>query len=762
MPPILTRRHRPDGPRSRPSCTATGGPARPTTARRRASLGLAALTLLPGGAFAQGTDNGREWALCHTHYESAVPPAPAARPGSTVLNADEIRSASKDVLTLSGDVQADRDGQRLQADHAVYDKVSERLEATGNIVYRTRGLTITGETAEMQLDAHSGRLDRARYRLPQRHASGGAATVSVHNRDLTVLERVTYTTCDPDDRDWLLSSSRVELDHAEGVGSASNVVLSFQHIPFFYSPYLSFPIDDRRKSGLLTPSYKDSSESGTEFILPYYLNIAPRFDATLTPRTISRRGTMLMGEFRYLNPASHGQLNLEYLPDDELTEEDRELVHYRHAGRPLPRLRTDLDFRHVSDGDYFRELGNSLSTASVTHLEQSAELAYQGTAWATRARLQKFQTVDESIPESARPYQRLPQISLNSLFPRRHNRLNYALDGEYVNFQRDGRVSGDRLDLQPRVSLPLHSLAAYLTTDLSLRHTAYRLDDPAGGPETTPDRTLPVLSLDSGVFLERDTRWGGRQMLHTLEPRLYYLYIPYRDQSALPRFDTAIPDFNFTRLFRENRFNGPDRVGDANQLSVALTTRFLETDSGRQRLRASIGRIYYLDEREVVLSGPPETAAASDIVAQATVEPLPSLSASLDLRWDRDGRRFDKGGLRLQYRPARRSIVNFTYRYRESILKQTDVSVLWPLGSRWHVIGRHYYSIRDRRNLETLAGLEYQSCCWRFRVVNRRYVNDDAGETNDSLYVQLELKGLTSVGDGLENVLEHGILGYAD
>jgi LPS-assembly protein len=468
---------------------------------------------------------------------------------------------------------------------------------------------------------------------------------------------------------------------------------------------------------------------------------------------------MINSEFRYLTPIDHGQLNLEYLPDDKLTREYRSLLQYRDNATFSNRLSSEIQIAHVSDTEYFRELGNSLSISSITNLRQFATLDYQEETWNTTALLESYQTVDETIPENQRPYRRLPQILFVTQKPEEDWQINYNFIGEYVDFRNEDRVSGSRLDLQPNISFPMRSPGAFLTPTLTMRNTTYALDEKAP-TDTHPSRTLPALSIDSGVFFERDTNWGQRAMLHTLEPRLYYLYAPQRKQSDIPLFDTGVPDFTFSQLFRNNRFSGSDRVGDADQVSAALTTRFFERDTGQEKLRASIGRIYYLKDREVGLNNEIDSAKSSPVVAEAAAKFGPAISTKLDLRWNDETRQFDREDLRFQYMPGARSIVNVAYLYQDPTLKQTDISFLWPLSRQWHVIGRRYYSLLDHRALETLAGFEYQSCCWRTQIVNRRYVNDDLGETRKSLYIQFELKGLTSIGDSIESVLENGILGY--
>ncbi len=712
-----------------------------------------------------------DWRLCHTQYPA--PPELQSLPGPghegvTLLSADDARVLGRTTLALRGEIEAIRDGTVLRADQASYDRERELLRAEGHVRVIREGLVLDGDRGEFWLDDDRGHLDNAGFLLYERHARGEAERAQFEDRERTLLSQMRYTTCDPGRNDWLLRSSHVRLDQARGTGTARHVRVSFMGVPFLYSPYLSFPIDDRRKSGLLSPTMRSSSRNGIDIATPYYLNLAPRFDATLTPRFISRRGEMLETEFRYLNRRSRGQIETTWLPGDDLADRDRYLLNYRHFGRPSERLSLDLDFNRASDSDYFRDLGDTLSIASVTHLEQRAVLNYQAEAWMASARLQAYQTIDDLIQPARRPYRQLPVLLFRTQRPEFSNRLNPRFVTSYVNFDHDvpeQRLTGGRLDVQPGLTLPFYSMAAYAQPTLTLRHTQYRLDDgpvPPGGDAAQPDRTLPVFAFDTGVFLERDTRWGSRPMLQTLEPRLYYLYVPYRDQSGLPLFDTGRPDFNFTQLFRDNRFNGSDRVGDANQLSVAVTTRYLDAASANQRAQFGIGRIFYFEDREVTLrpQDPVETSKTSDIVAEGTANLTRSLSLRFDARRSEDTGKFDKGGVWLQYRPAMRSILNVAYRYRDDALEQTDISLLWPLTPRWHLIARHNYSLRDERVLETLAGLEYQSCCWRLRVVSRRFVDDDFGNTDRSLYFQFDLKGLTSIGTSLESLLDHGILGY--
>ena len=706
-----------------------------------------------------------QWALCKSHSEPPELPIETGKltpAGQIMLTADEGEIINSDTVILQGDVHAVQYNQHLSADSAIYNKTTDELHAEGDIRYSKSDLTIGGNSADMSLNSNTGMIFDTDYMLYSRHARGAATSATVESNDITVLKNVTYTTCDINDDAWLLKSSSMRLNQQTGVGTAKNVVLTLKQIPVFYFPYLTFPIDDRRKSGFLPPSYAHSTDNGHEITIPYYINIAPQLDATLAPRFISKRGTMINGELRYLTPIDQGQLNLEYLPNDDQTEDERHLISMTDNARFSSRLTSKVGIMQVSDSDYFRDLGNSLSVSSISNLRQFAGLDYQSDAWAASALLESYQTVDDTIPDSSRPYQRLPQILFRTIKPGDDALIDLGIMGEYVDFRNDDRISGSRIDLQPSIVLPMRSPAAFLIPNLTLRYTTYKLGPDPSVTDSTPSRTLPIFSMDSGLFFEREARWGEQAMTHTLEPRLYYLYTPLRDQSDIPLFDTGQPDFNFAQLFRNNRFSGSDRIGDTNQISAALTTRFFEKETGLERMRASIGRIYYFQDREVSLNNQAETNDRSDIVAEAVASLTPQFTTRLDARLNEETNKFDKGSVQLQYLPNPHSIFNIGYRYQDTTLEQSDVSLLWPLNRHWHIIGRHNYDLLEKRALETLAGLEYQSCCWRIRVVNRRYVNDDLGDTRENLYIQFELKGLTSQGDNLESVLENGILGYKD
>ncbi len=729
-------------------------------------LGLSCLLIGVGYSPAQGADfSDPEWALCGEPSHTPRVPRPTAQEleqAETHLSADQSEVLGKEIFNFSGDVEVRRADQKLYSDRARYNRSDATVEAEGNVRYTQSGLGVDTDSAFFNLDTREGKADNARYRIAEKHAHGKADTLLLEGPDHTRLKGATYTTCNPGKEDWLLHSSDIKLDHKEGVGTARNVWVGFKGVPIFYSPYMSFPLDDRRKSGFLTPSFGTSNEVGTDIRIPYYFNLAPNLDATLALRNTTRRGQQLLGEFRYLYPTNQGEMNLGYLPDDDITGQDRSLFTFRDQGRYGERWSSRINFNYVSDSNYFEQLGDDLKTSSITHLERLGEMTYRGDLWTATGRLQGYQTVDQTLDPDLRPYQRLPQLLFTGNLPSQAYGLNYSLKGEYVRFDRSGSVTADRIDLQPGIQLPLSTRAAYLTPSVSLRHTQYALDN----QDSNASRTVPIASLDSGVFFERNTNWGDTPIIHTLEPRVYYLYVPYRNQAALPSFDSGALDMSIlSNLFQNNRFSGADRVGDANQVAYALTTRLLHGGSGAELLRAGVGQIHYFRDREVTLpGGNVERAVTSHIVGElSSAELVQHWRANAGVVLNSQTDYFDRATFGLRYNPDKYRVLDLSYRYQRDSLEQTDVSALWPLARnqerQWNAVARWNYSLTDHRTLEALGGVEYDTCCWTVRLAVRHFLNNTVGDTNNAILLQLELKGLSSVGHkeykkGLSSLLD--------
>ncbi len=671
------------------------------------------------------------------------------------------------VMDLSGQVQAISGEQAIETDAGHYTKRDQNFTVKGNLVYQTPDMQILGSGGQFNLGTHLGHIDSGKFRFFESTSHGTAHLAELEPDRIIVLHQGSYTTCPKRQPDWTLRFSRLTLDRNDGAGTGRNVWLSFMGVPFLYTPFIRFPIDDRRRTGLLTPSYRYSSENGGELAIPLYVNLAPNLDLTLQPINMTGRGFLIGGDFRYMIPHGSGSLTLDYLPDDQIRRKERHQIEWSHHSQLNPNLQADIDFHRVSDNHFLEELGDSLSTASLTHLSQRAALHFSGSQWAGSALVQTYQTVDPSIPESARPYQVLPQLTIASRAPLREGRPNLSISGQYANFHGQNRISGGRLRLKPKVSLPLRSTAAQLDSALTLDHTQYWLDDPSNVNGETPDRTVPTLSLDGRAFLERDLYWNGTSLRQTLEPRLFYLYRPYRDQSNLPVFDSGEIDLSYSQLFSENRFNGSDRLGDSDQLTIAAASALINRSSGRELGRVQLGQIYYFQSRKVTLPGvPKETEPTSALAGDARIELTPDLSVKSDMRWDPVIDRFDKGNVALQFHPAERQVINISYRYRWKEIAQTDFSILWPIAAKLHLLGRWNRSTRYNRDLETLMGMEYDTCCWKFQILRRRFVNSSVDsistqtKTNKTWFFKLQFKGLTSLGNRIDTVLENGILGY--
>ena len=702
------------------------------------------------------------WALCPPVQWRTVD-TPTAETGAIELQADKAQARDKNIFTLEGKAVAQMDWQRLEADNITYYQDEGRIDATGNVLYTSPELVVDGDRGTLYPDIDTGDLEQVRYALPEQHARGTASSMELDGRQFQHLQDVSYTTCPVSSPDWEIFAKQVDLDQEEGRGVARHARVELKGVPVLWTPYLSFPLDDRRKSGLLIPKYGVTDETGVNISVPYYWNIAPDKDATIVPRYMSDRGLMLGGEFRYLNRTNSGELRGEYLPSDKKrNNKDRYLVGFQHRGNPLPRLETSILASKVSDDFYFDDFGTNLVQTSQTNLERSAAAAYHGRGWNMGIMVQNYQTIDPTISAETRPYEQIPKVVFDTAPASRLLGMKFEANAEANYFKHSGDVlvDGSRFDIQPRLSLPVNRPGWYVDPSVSVRYTAYNLDKTAAGQNNSPSRTTPIVSLDAGSFFERTSRWGETDFIQTLEPRLFYLYVPDVDQDDIPIFDTGEYDFNYWNLFRENRFSGPDRMGDANQLAVALTSRFLNPASGVQQFSVSVGSLLYFRDRNVTLPGEPvETDSSSNIIGELTLALAHNWRAKAETQWSPHASQFDRNSVHLQYRKGSRQLVNLAYRYRRGIQEQTDISMLWPLGKSWHMVGRWNYSLLDNRTIDVLGGLGYESCCWTVQVVGRSFIKTLNARTN-AIFLQLELKGLGRLVNTVDTALERGILGY--
>ncbi len=705
------------------------------------------------------------WAVCPPQVEQAFHPSTPADglPAPTTLIGNTAVRKTDGTLTLTGNAEITRADKRLMAERVIYLEADDEVQAEGQVRIDQPDMTLTADHGTLWLDQNRGIFYDTRFRLYSRHARGSAETVQLVEPGITRYDRTTYTTCPDNSNAWMLRAAKVTLFEDEGQGVARHARLSVKGVPLLYTPYLSFPIDDRRKSGFLVPGFGSSSQSGLEFSLPYYFNLAPNYDLTLTPRFLQDRGAQLGSEFRYKRRGQDGLIYYEILPDDDLTGENRNRFTFRDKSRFGQHMSTQIEYDRVSDRDHLTDLGDSLSLSSASHLERSAQANYRSRWWQAGVRVDDYQTVDRTIAPQDRPYERLPSLNLRADSPWRPLGLQTSIKSTLTSFDQDARVTADRLDVQPEIRWPLRRSAFELTPRVGVRHTSYKLDQQAAGIDEEQRRTTPLASLDGTLFLERPMQLGERHYTHTLEPRLWYLYVKGEDQSDIPLFDTSEPTFTYRELFAENRFNGADRMGDANQAALALSTRILDARTGAQLFRASVGELFYFANRNVSLNnGAVQTRSRSSVAGEMELALSRAWLGKADLVWDPYDEQTERGNLRLQYRPGYRKIANLSYRFLRQSQTQLDASILWPLTPSWHALGRWYYDLNASSELETMAGLEYSSCCWGIRLMAREYVRPGVDETNRSIMFQFVFKGLGQIGNDIESVLEDGILGYTE
>jgi LPS-assembly protein len=670
------------------------------------------------------------------------------------IEADRLQGQQQKELEAQGDVRLRKRGEAVFADYLRYSFPDEAIEARGNLRIERLGNVVEGESMRYNLRDGSGVVEKPTYYLYDLGAHGKAERLIAESRTRVRAEKATYTNCEVGDDDWYLRVNRLEIDRSRDLGVARNASVVFKGVPLLYSPYLDFSLSGSRKSGLLAPSIGQTAQSGFEYTQPYYWNIAPNMDATLAPRFLSRRGVLLNGEFRYLEPSFSGEWRGEWLPNDRVRDEDRygySLQHRQDFGLGFSGY---VNYQSVSDDAYFTDLSDKIAATSITNLPREALVSYDGQWWNVNARVQKFQTLQDPLAPVTPPYDRQPQITL---FADRQTSpyLGFNVSGELVQFHHPTLPNGRREILYPSVSAPLETPFFYFTPKAGYHYTRYSFDDEQ--PEET--RSLPIYSIDSAITLERDSTLFGRTYLQTLEPRLYYVYIPFRPQDQLPIFDTAVADFNLAQIFTENQFSGGDRINDANQLTAGVTSRFINPGNGVELLRVILAQRHYFQEQQVTLNTAPRSADRSDFLAAVSGAITSSLNLDVGLQYNTTDDQFERSNLALRYRPEIGKVANIGYRFTRDSLEQVDVSAQWPVSSKWTALGRWSHSLPENQLLEGLAGLEYNAGCWAARFVAQRFVSG-VEDYVTSFFVQLELTGVSRLGPNPLDVLRQNISGY--
>ena len=751
------------------------------------------------------------------------------------------------IATLAGDVVMRQGSMQIEADEASLYQAENRGELNGKVRLRDNGALIVGDHADVQLDTGAAKVDNAEYILHKSRIRGSALYAKRGENAIIRLKDGTYTTCEPNSNAWQLKGNNITLNPATGFGTATNVTLRVKDIPVFYTPYIYFPIDDRRQSGFLPPSFSSSTDTGFMLVTPYYFNLAPNYDATLYPRYMTKRGLLMEGEFRYLTESSEGQFGAAYLndKDDKRKEQTdykdtRYMLNWQHKGGLDSRVLTEVDYTKISDPYYFQDLETEqIGIESQDYVNQQGSVTYRGDTFNAKLNAQAYQMATVT---QITPYNKLPQITFNGALPYHPGGVNFNYNTELVRFDRDlengnfvnedgtvatrldtnvkglARSNGTRLNLAPSMSLPMTASYGYITPTLKYMYTQYDLDLDGTGKDyltktgqkfnSSQNRSVPIASIDSGLYFDRNTQWFGTNYRQTLEPRAFYLYVPERDQTDIPVFDTGESTFSYGSLWRDNRFSGSDRVGDENKLSLGLTSRWIE-ENGFERQRISVGQAYYFKDRKVQMPGIEEnrddsTSSVSPYALEYAYRFNRDWRATADYNWDPETRSPRSGSAMMHYQPEDNpnKVVNIGYRYRNDQVRynqytgkweigggdfgkkgepgyikdyykiqQHDFSVIWPIVPQWNVISRWQYDYNRNRTLEAFGGFEYDNCCWKLRLINRYWVDNDEytqeAPTNEKgdhgLFLQIVLKGLGGVvGTKVESFLDKGIQGYRE
>lgn len=734
----------------------------------------------------------------------------AAQEEPVFLEADNLSGEKKNQVEATGNAILTKTDQTVRADRIRYDQETRDAEAFGDVLLNQAGTTMSGPHARLNMDTHAGFIEQPVFYLKDTDGRGSGDMLHIQDQQHFELDNGTYTTCPAGDQDWFVKTANLEIDREQQVGVAHHAWVEFMDVPILYSPWMDFPLTRDRKSGFLSPTFGGSTKGGSELTLPYYWNIAPNHDATIAPRMMQKRGVLLNNEFRYLESGYAGELHADVLPNDTLTGSNRARFGLKHGQSFGGGVSGNVNFNRVSDNAYYRDLADVVNVATQVNLLQDAALNYSSGWWGGSARLQRFQTLQDPLAPVAVPYARLPQLTLNAA--QHFGGANVNLMGEYVSFSHPTALNGQRMVFIPSVSYPLISTPAfYVTPKFTLHNTQYVMGSNNATALRDSSRTLPMLSLDSGVAFERDISLLGNSYLNTLEPRAYYVYVPYQKQDQLPVYDSAQAPFSFAQMFTENRFIGNDRVGDSNQLTLAVTSRFLGQDTGIEHLKLMLGERFSFSAPQVNLVAPTTTTNKSDILLGASGRVTSAWSFDSELQYSPALALVQHYNIMARYRPESGKVLNLGYRFvsdslgalipgivtptgtaivngisyptiwgvpyttiggnnysvASPALRQINVSGQWPLSSHWHAVGQWNYSFLDSRLLNGIAGLEYQESCWTLRVIAQSFTVGTvltAGGVkplnNTGIYVQLELNELVKVGSDPLAMLKQSIPGY--
>jgi LPS-assembly protein len=718
----------------------------------------------------------------------------------TILDADRIEGIAGKDTNAQGNAILRRGDLSIRADSLMYHEENEDVEARGNVRLQRNGDSLSGPSMTYSLRDATGFFEKPDFTFTPRpktgqqpvSARGQAESIELLGENQYRIKDGFFTTCKPGDDGWLVRADELDLDFTREVGTARGGRVRFEGVTVIAAPAFDFSLNNQRKSGFLPPSIGVTGKGGPELSVPYYLNLAPNYDLTLTPRYMEKRGLQIAEQFRYLQKNYNGEFKAEVLPQDLAADRSRSAMSLVHTYNRDGFLLGGLNLNKVSDDNYFRDLATRINITSQATLPREGFLSYNGKWWDTGSysattRVQRFQVLQDPDNPIVVPYGRTPQFTLSAL-RQDIGGFDFASAAEFVDFSHPSLVNGKRSTFYPSLSLPLITPGSFLTPKVGVHYTYYSLDEiplvpatqtsnvfpvpraPTPNVPAFPDsatRTVPIFSLDSGLIYERETNALGQAVIQTLEPRFYYVNIPFREQNQIPLFDTAIADFNYAQIFSENQFSGGDRINDARQLTAAVTSRMLLPSSGQEVLRGTFGQRYYFKDQQVTLTQdiPPRTYNASNFLA--------ALSGRVSQHWTLEGAseydqrdyRTERLTLATRYRPEALKALNLSYRYLSGDitttgpLKQVDLSAQWPIAGRWYGVGRFNYSLVDSRIVEGIGGLEYGADCWTSRLIVQRFALP-GGTSSSSVFLQLELNGFSRLGSNPLEALKRSVPGY--
>lgn len=712
----------------------------------------------------------RTRAQTHRHGGSGLPD------GATRVRADEISGQSGVAVHAQGNVTVERGDQILDTPSASYDQQADRVRTPENFVLQQDGSRVSGENLDYRIGSRSGSADNIRFETERngRRLQGSGERLEMENGRHYRVQNAEFNTCNFGDNSWYIRAAEIEADYLNNVGIARNASLVLGGVPVFYTPWIDFPLDGGRKSGFLLPSLKSGSD-GTQLSLPYYFNIAPNYDATLTPTVHSRRGLQLAGQFRYLRENYRGEMAFSVLPNDRLNRSRTRIeADWEHRHQIRPGLNAGIDFHQVSDDGYYRDFYGRNDIAANTNLNRQIWLRYDTALFGGRfngeATVQKYQTLANTSGYKDAPYALLPRLSGNWQKHLGHG-LDFNLYGELTRFVHPYKTEGSRLVLHPVLHAEYNRPWGYLRPEIQLHATRYRIH---GTSAHSRSRIIPLFNLEAGLNFERSSTFLGRNYLQTLEPRLFYAYAPAKNQERIPLFDTAENSFTYDQLFRANRFSGHDRINAANFLTAAVQTRLIDTQDGSEQLRAGIGQRLYFSRDEIGLDGKDRRreGGSSDIFAFAAGRLGQRFHLESDLHYNTALHTAERYRAALRYSPAPGKTVSIGYRYRRhgeiydgryGKTRQADIAFQWPLRPNLYLIGRHSYSFSEHKPIEHMLGVEYSSpCgCWGISAAGQHYLTGPDRSKN-AFFLQLRLRDLSSLGNNPFRQLRQSVPGYTD